>query len=124
LSGRIVAEILDHAPPDLTALQRLVLVALGEAAPERDRIARYDCSAADLARRTGATAGGIRNATAELTRRGLVRPLLTRAEIMRGKHQEYEIARLGPAHRLATFRPDLEPAPNGARHLAAVDKLS
>jgi hypothetical protein len=109
MSGRIVAEILDYAPADLTPCQLVVLLALGEAAPERDRIARHNSSVADLARRARRPAGSVRNALAELARRGLIRPI-HKGTHKGGRHQEYEIARLGNGHRLATMSGDRDDA--------------
>jgi len=82
----------------------LVLVSLAESARDRDRIARFHCSAADLARRTRLSAGTVRNNLSALARRGLIRPI--HANVHKGgKHQEYEIAKLSDRHRFATMTP-------------------
>lgn len=101
MSGRLVGEVLDHAPADLRPAERLVLVALADVAHSRDRTARYRCSILAIADRCCLGVGTVRNALAELVRRGLVKPTLV---VARGRHQEYQLAHLGPAHRGAILR--------------------
>lgn len=96
MSGRLADAILENAPADLPQGARLVLVSLALSARDSDRVARFDCSTADLARRTGLKAGSVRNALSTLIHLGLIVPLLEAAP---GRHQEYRIADLGPHHR-------------------------
>lgn len=112
MSGRIVGEILEHAPADLTPGQLLTLVALAEAAHDRDRVARNNSGTVDLSRRTRITPGGIRNILGQLAKRGLIRPLLPTRDILGGRCQQYEITRLDRHHRAARWTedtPDDEP---------------
>lgn len=101
MSGRLVGEVLDYAPTDLTPLQRLVLVCIAEDARERDRTARYTTSLTDLEKRTCAARGSVKNALGELTRRGLIKPL-HRAQI--GTVQHYRLTELYEHHREAVIR--------------------
>jgi hypothetical protein len=98
MSGRIVGEVLDNAPVDLTNAELLVLVALGEDARDRDRIAQHS-DLESLVRRTRLKPGTIRNALSELTSRALIVP--QRKTTYRGGfgHQEYAITRLYTEHR-------------------------
>ena len=105
MSGKLVGEVLDHAPRDLTVAERFVFVALAEAARDKDRIARYQCSNAELAYRTGLTEGTVRNACTELAKRGLIKRLVDKPHRgAGGKHQEYELCKLGAHHRFTTIR--------------------
>lgn len=105
MSGRLVGEVMDYAPVDLTVAERFVYVALAEAARDRDRIARYNCSNADLARRTGLNEGTVRNACTELAKRGLIKRLVDKPHKgAGGKHQEYELCKLDAHHRFTTVR--------------------
>jgi hypothetical protein len=106
MSGRIVREVLDYAPECLTDSERWVLVALAEDANDRDRIARYSGTEV-LARRTRRAEGTVRNVLADLTAKGLIRPLL---QAHRGRVQHYQLARLDAAHRFVTY------AENGSTH--------
>jgi DNA-binding MarR family transcriptional regulator len=99
VSGRIVGEILDNAPADLTPAELLVLVAIGEDARDRDRIAQYS-DLESLVRRTRLKPGTVRNALSSLARRALIRPLKDRVH-RGGNHQEYAVERLTHAHRTA-----------------------
>ena len=103
MSGRLVGEVLDHAPEDLTVAERFVYTALAEAARDRDRIARYKCSTSDLAYRTGLKEGTVRNALTELAQRGLIKRLVVTVH-KGGKHQEYELCKLSSHHRFTTVR--------------------
>jgi DNA-binding MarR family transcriptional regulator len=98
VSGRIVGEVLKHAPEDLTTAQLLVLVALGEDAREKDRLARYS-SLANLHTKTRLAPGSIKNILKQLTDRGLIRPL-HRAQI--GTVQHYRVTELQEHHRRTT----------------------
>lgn len=101
MSGRIVGEVLAHAPVDLRMLDRFVLVALAESAPEKDRIARHNSSADKIADRIQSTAPSVRNALARLKERGLIIPQLTK--IHRGHAQQWYIVKLTDEHRRATW---------------------
>ena len=100
MSGRIVGEILDHAPSDLTTAERLVLVTIGENARDTTRHAE-GCDVDTLAWRTCLKPGTVRNALSELVRRCLITPTVERV-YRGGKHQEYDVAKLYPHHREAT----------------------
>jgi hypothetical protein len=97
VSGRIVGEILEHAPTDLTTAELLTFVAVGEDARDSDRHARFS-DLENLERRTRLKPGTIRNALSALVRRGLLNPQLERA-YRGGHHQEYMIPKLEPHHR-------------------------
>lgn len=104
MSGRIVGEVLDHAPEDLTTAELLVLIAIGEDARDRDRRANYS-DLETLVTRTRLKPGTVRNALSALSARGLVIPQLERVH-RGGKHQEYVVAKLGRGHRDARHRED------------------
>lgn len=100
MSGRIVGEVLNNAPDDLTNAELLVLIAIAEDARERDRLAKFS-DVESLVRRTRLKPGTIRNALAALARRALIVP--TRDRVNRGTHhQEYRVAQLDESHRDAT----------------------
>lgn len=101
MSGRIVGEVLDHAPEDLTESERWVLVAIAEAARDKDRIARYETDVETLARRTQRSPGTVRNCLSSLTSKGLIKPLLA---AHRGKVQHYQVAKLEQHHRFITYQ--------------------
>ena len=100
MSGRIVGEVLDHAPESLSETERWVLVAIAESARDRDRIARYGTDVETLARRTRRTPGTVRNALSSLTGKGLIKPLLA---ARRGIVQHYQVAKLEQHHRFVTY---------------------
>ena len=102
MSGRLVGEVLDHAPADLTPADMLVLVALANDARDHDRIARFKSSVDVLAHRTRLSTGTVRNTLSRLVARGLIRPMIKTVH-KGGKHQEYEIAKLSQSHRFATL---------------------
>lgn len=103
MSGRLVGEVLRHAPTDLTPSERLVYLALAETARDTDRIARLKCSATDLATVTCTSPKTVHNALYELRRRGLIKGL--RDDVSKGgKHQEYYLTELSEHHRNATIR--------------------
>lgn len=115
MSGRLVADVLEHAPEDLPPAAMLVLLSLAESARDKDRTARFHCSTTDLARRTRLTPGTVRNTIAQLRKRGLIRPI--HANVHKGgKHQEYEIARLSDRHRFATMIPLPKPKTPPVQH--------
>lgn len=101
MSGRIVGEVLDHAPQDLTNAELLVFVAVGEDARDRDRLARYS-DVETLVYRTRLKPGTVKNALSELVRRGLLKPAGGPAH--KGRHQEYRVADLYPHHRESVTR--------------------
>lgn len=75
MSHALVTEVLDHAPADLTALERLVLVVIAEAAQDDHRpgIPAREAwpSMTALTRRTGTSPRGVRAAMRRLAERGL-----------------------------------------------------
>lgn len=97
MSGRIVGEVLDHAPEDLTLSELLVLIAIAEDARDRDRRANYS-DLETLITRTRIKPGTVRNALSNLARRGLIVPQLERVH-RGGAHQEYVVAKLNHGHR-------------------------
>lgn len=107
MSHVLVSEVLDHAPAELTALERLVLVVIAEAAQERDRpgcpAREAYPSMAILVRRTGNAPTSVRSALQRLAERGLeVRvPLTTDSTgrpvyAFRGRATRYRLPRLRP----------------------------
>lgn len=105
MSGRLVDEVLECAPDDLTSAQMLLLVALAEDARERDRIARFETSVVDLQRRTRLKSGTVRNGLSALVSRGLITPL-HRARL--GTVQHYRLSPLHEHHRGSTITPPEE----------------
>jgi hypothetical protein len=103
MSGRIVGEILDNAPTDLTLAEFLVLIAVGEDARDTDRRARFS-DLRSLERRTRLAPGTIRNALSSLTRRALLTTVHDKA-YRGGHHQEYVVTKLHDYHRDATITP-------------------
>jgi len=99
MSGRIVREVLEHAPEDLTTGEMLVFITLAEAARESSRAV---CEpATEIAARARVSVSTVNKTTYELHRRGL----LSRTNKARtGVTQRYEIAPLRPEHRFATTR--------------------
>lgn len=88
MSGRLVGEVLDHAPTDLRPAELLVLIVLAEDARDTDRRSRFS-DVGSICHRARVAPGSARNALSELVRRGLLIPLHERARI--GLHQEYRI---------------------------------
>lgn len=68
MSIRLIVEVLDHAPADLTSQERLVLVVLAEGARDHTRTCWPGMDL--LAHRTGLDASNVRRALDRLTRRG------------------------------------------------------
>lgn len=97
MSGRIVGEVMHHAPEDLPKLDFLVLIALAEDAHEKDRTARKECSAEALAYKVRSTPASVRNALVRLKQRALIRPV--HAKVHRGHQQNWVIAKLSSYHR-------------------------
>lgn len=105
MSGRIVKEVLDNAPADLTKQELLVLVSLAESAFDRDRIAIRDASADAIADRTRSTPSAVRNTLVDLKERGLIVPMIDRPT--RGHAQHWYIPRLSKEHRSAMVKASL-----------------
>lgn len=99
MSGRIVGEVLDNAPEDLTNAELLVLVAIAEDARDRDRRAAFS-DTESLVRRSRQKPGTVRNALSSLVQRGLIVPQVDRVH-RGGRHQEYTIVKLEHHHRAA-----------------------
>lgn len=99
MSGRIVGEVLDHAPEDLTTAELLVLIAIGEDARDRDRRANFS-DLETLVTRTRLKPGTVRNALSTLAGRALIVPQLERVH-RGGAHQEYVVSKLNHGHRAA-----------------------
>lgn len=97
MSGRIVGEVMDYAPEDLTDSQFLTLLALAESARDNTRITHTNT--AQIARRARRSPGTVRNAIVELTRRALIAP---QGKARRGHAQDYRIHPLEAHHRAAT----------------------
>lgn len=106
MSGRIVGEVLDNAPEDLTNAELLVLIAIAEDARDRDRLAAYS-DTESLVRRSRQKPGTVRNAVSSLTHRGLIVPQRDRVH-RGGKHQEYKVTQLGHHHRAVLRAVDQE----------------
>lgn len=101
MAGRLVREVLENAPYDLTALETLVLVALAETARENDRTARRGADSESLADMCRTTPGSIRNVLLKLKARGLIVPLYDKPR--KGLAQNYRLPVLTPAHRGAVL---------------------
>jgi hypothetical protein len=97
VSGRIVGEVLHHAPEDLPKLDFLVLIALAEDARDSDRVARKECSADVLAYKVRSTPASVRQALKRLKDRALIRPV--HAKVHRGHQQNWTITKLSSYHR-------------------------
>lgn len=102
MSGKLVSEVLENAPADLTSAQMLVLVSLAEDARDNTRTATFETSLTDLCRRTRCTSGTVRNALSELSRRGLIKP---QHKAHKGLVQHYYLAPLSEHHRAAITNP-------------------
>ena len=100
MSGKILGEVLRHAPEDLTETQRWVLLALAESVRDRpvgNRITRTNVD--EVAYLTRRSTGSVRNALMELTRRALIAP---QGRAHRGHAQDYRIHPLEAHHRATT----------------------
>lgn len=97
----MVGEVLDYAPESLSESERWVLVAVAEAARDKDRVARYETDVETLARRTQRSPGTVRNSLSSLTAKGLIKPLLA---ARRGLVQHYQVAKLEQHHRFVTYQ--------------------
>lgn len=112
MSGRMVREVLDNAPCDLTHLELLVLVALAETAPDKDRTARHGADTEALADRTRSTPGAVRNTLSKLRARGLIVPLY--AKPRKGLAQNYRLPVMTPGTRRAVLNGSPHGDANGA----------
>lgn len=98
MSGRLVKEVLENAPDDLTPLELLVLVSIAESSRDGDRSTRGGSGSADtIAYRVRSTPGSVRNALSRLVRRALIKPLNQRAHT--GQAQQYRLTELHEWHR-------------------------
>lgn len=98
MSGRLVKEVLEHAPETLSSLELLVLVSVAESARDGDRETRGGSAAASIvAHRVRAHEASVRRTLARLVERGLLKPVHARAH--RGQAQQYRLAELHSWHR-------------------------
>lgn len=97
MSGKIVGEVMDYAPDDLTDSQLLTLIALAESARDTTRVTHTNTN--EIARRARRSPGTVRNAIVELTRRALIAP---QGKAHRGHAQDYRIHPLEAHHRATT----------------------
>lgn len=102
MSGRIVGEVLDHAPDDLTQLELLVLVALAESATDKARKATYKTSCEQIAERIRSTPNSVKSALFNLRKRGLIIGIHDKPR--RGLAQEYTLTKLTESTRSATWK--------------------
>lgn len=107
MSGRIVREVMDNAPDDLTTAELLVLIALAEDARDTTRHAER-CAVDSLVYRTRLREGTVRNALSTLTRRALITATIDHVH-KGGKHQEYDVTKLYPHHRNTSLHSDTIP---------------
>lgn len=101
MSGRIVGEILDNAPEDLTRLQLQVLIALAESARDTTRVATHKTTKVALAYRCRTTPDTVKNALRALRERGLITP--TNGHAHKGKAQHWHVTKLTADHRRAVM---------------------
>jgi len=98
MSGRLVREVLEHAPHTLTRLELLVLVSLAESANDRDRTTYGSQSAATvIAHRVRSSPATVRNALGALRQRALIKPV--HGATHPGRAQQYVISELHEYHR-------------------------
>lgn len=102
MSGRIVGEVLENAPVDLTHLELLALIALAEQATDATRIATHKTTREALADRTRSTPATIKNVLRRLRDRGLIK--LVNGPIHRGMAPHYELMKLTPEHRRSIWK--------------------
>lgn len=111
VSIRLVVEVLDHAPPDLTPSMCLVLVVLAELADDKTRRVRFPRGERPmdvLTRRTRLAEAGVRKAIRMLRERGIE----VRVPIGTGRHGQPVFAAPGRAvdYRLPHLGPESKPA--------------
>lgn len=99
MSHRVVTEVLNNAPEDLSPLERLTLVCLAHAAHPTDRQARAGSSTKVLARQAAVTEDAMRHVLMRLRERGLIVALVDRPN--RGRGQNYYLPKLEEHHRKA-----------------------
>jgi len=98
MSGRLVREVLEHAPNTLSRLELLVLVSLAESANDHTRTTYGAQSAAVvIAHRVRSTPATVRNALGALRQRALIKPI--HAQAHRGQAQQYILTELHEYHR-------------------------
>lgn len=102
MSGRIVGEVLDNAPSDLTHLELTVLIALAESARTDTRIATHKTTREALAHRARSTPATVKNVLRRLRDRGLIK--LVNGPIHRGMAPHYELMKLTPEHRNSVWK--------------------
>lgn len=120
MSGRIVHEVMHHAPEDLPRLDFTVLLALAEDARDKDRTARNECSDALLAYKVRSTPSSVRNALKRLKDRALIRPVHTK--IHKGQQQNWVITPLSSYHREGARIIPIRASPNAVTHSADPDE--
>lgn len=118
MSGKLVREVLENAPADLTKQELLVLVSIAESAFEKDRVARQQSSADAIAIRIRSTPSSVRNTLTALRARALIVPMIEHAG--RGRAQQWYLPKLTPNHRGVMLRDDLQ-SEVFARHTASPD---
>jgi DNA-binding MarR family transcriptional regulator len=103
MSGRLVKEVLENAPDDLTPLELLVLVSIAESSRDGDRSTRGSAGSAEaIAFRVRSSAGSVRNVLSRLSARALIKPLHERTA--RGRAQQYRLSELHEWHRETRHR--------------------
>lgn len=111
MSGRIVGEVLNHAPADLRPLDLLVLVSLAESAHDKDRTARAESSAEAIAYRVRSTPSSVRNSLLRLKQRALIRPV--HDKVHRGHAQNWIVSPLSSYHREGALLKPINGSPRG-----------
>lgn len=111
MSGRMVGEVLKYAPYDLRLLDRFVLVALAESAPDTDRTARHGVTQEELSDKLQAAEGSIRNALSRLAARGLIIPIFIHPR--KGLAQNWRIPKMHEGTRKASLTDDPNNPPKG-----------
>ena len=99
MSGRLVGEVLNYAPRDLTHLELLCLVSLAESARDTTRTATYETSCEQIADRIASTPASVKSALYSLRHRGLIVGIHEKPR--RGLAQEYRIPKMTEATKKA-----------------------
>jgi hypothetical protein len=120
VSGRIVGEVLNHAPTDLRPTDLLVLISLAESAHDKDRTARNESSCEAIAYRVRSTPGNVRQCLLRLKRRGLIRPV--HDIVGRGRAQDWTITQLSDYHREGATWTSSNGGPTGTARTAETDQ--
>lgn len=113
MSGRIVGEILDNAPEDLTQLELLVLIALAETAKDTTRTATFGTSCEQIAHRIRSTPASVKSTLFRLRHRGLIVGVHDKPR--KGLAQEYTIPTTTKATRTAVLSGDPHQPINGTK---------